>query len=153
MTEPPPAAPPWYAQGLHFSCLPGCRRCCVGAGVVWVTAAEIAALAAHLGLRGDEFERRCVKWWTDDRAILRDRRGEQCALLGEQGCTAYPARPRQCRAYPFWPEVLRSAAAWEQEARRCPGINSGAWHSAAEIEASLAEMEGPAAGAGPAPGG
>ena len=38
---------PWYQQGLKFHCL-GCGDCCTGEpGYVWVTKAEIAALAAR----------------------------------------------------------------------------------------------------------
>ena len=41
----------WYASGLRFTCEAGCGLCCTGApGFVWVTAEEIADIAARLGL-------------------------------------------------------------------------------------------------------
>ena len=42
---------PWYSDGLKFDCT-GCGDCCTGdPGYVWVSRAEIEALAAALGFR------------------------------------------------------------------------------------------------------
>ena len=49
-------AKPWYHEGLRFRCLE-CGRCCTGEpGYVWVTAAEIALLAAALQMEASAFE-------------------------------------------------------------------------------------------------
>ena len=143
MSDDPAGTPPWFACGLRFTCLPGCRRCCGGApGDVWVTDAERGALARQLGMEREEFERRYVRHYASGRASLRERYSGECVLLDEQGCSAYPVRPQQCRDYPFWPEVLASPLDWEAEKRRCPGLDQGALHSAPEIERILAtQME------------
>jgi Fe-S-cluster containining protein len=117
---------PWYQQGLKFSCT-GCGDCCTGApGYVWVTKAEIAALAAALSLPVEEFERQFVRS-VGMRKSLVEFDGGDCALFdGEtRQCRVYDARPRQCRTWPFWASNLSSTAAWEATAERCPGCNRG----------------------------
>jgi Fe-S-cluster containining protein len=135
-TEALPSALPttWWAGGLRFACLTGCRRCCRGEpGVVYVSEEEVTALSACLDRPRGRFEAECVRRISWKRRSLRERPDGDCVLLGEQGCRAYAARPRQCRSYPFWPEVLASPETWESEGRRCPGIGQGRLYDAAEI--------------------
>jgi Fe-S-cluster containining protein len=116
----------WYDEGLKFHCI-GCGDCCTGApGYVWVTKAEIAALAAALGLHVEEFERQFVRSVGVRKSLVEFSNGD-CALFdGEtRRCRVYDARPRQCRTWPFWPSNLSSPAAWERTAERCPGCNRG----------------------------
>jgi Fe-S-cluster containining protein len=128
---------PWYADGLRFACVRGCRRCCGGfPGYVWVTAEEMDCIADFMKIPRAEFRREYVRP-AGSRHSLRERAGYDCVLLGENGCTAYPVRPTQCRDYPFWPEVVRSREAWETEGRRCPGIGEGCTLSADEIAERL----------------
>jgi hypothetical protein len=131
---------PWFASGLRFECLRGCRRCCTGEpGVVWLSHAEVAALSAFLGIRVEEFLRANVRVFSTGKLSLAERANGDCVLLGPDGCTAYPVRPRQCRDYPFWREVLASPGAWEKEKSRCPGIGRGPMHQASAILKALEE--------------
>jgi uncharacterized protein len=129
---------PWYQQGLKFSCI-GCGACCTGApGYVWVTRAEIAALAAALGLPVEEFERQFVRSVGVRKSLVEFANGD-CALFdGEtRQCRVYDARPRQCRTWPFWSSNLTSPAAWETTAERCPGCNRGRRISLGKILSQL----------------
>ncbi|MCK6472939.1 MAG: YkgJ family cysteine cluster protein [Planctomycetes bacterium] len=136
------ATEPWFQDGVRFTCLSGCRRCCGGApGDVWVTEEEVAAIAKLLRRTVDDFERTFVRRYRDGRKTLKERANYDCVLLGEEGCTVYAARPRQCRDYPFWPEVMRSPLSWVREMSRCPGIGEGGLHEAPKI-ADLLRQQG-----------
>lgn len=134
---------PWYAEGLRFACVRGCRRCCGGfPGYVWVTDEEMDRIADFMHIPRDEFRREYVRP-AGRRYSLRERVDAHydCVLLGEQGCLAYPVRPQQCRDYPFWPEVVRSRESWEAEGKRCPGIGEGGALPAAHIDELLRAQE------------
>ena len=63
-------ADPWYQDGLRFTCT-RCGNCCTGApGYVWVTPAELEALAAHLG-EPVETVRAVYTWEEQGRRSLR----------------------------------------------------------------------------------
>lgn len=129
-----PSEAPWFAEGVRFSCVAGCRRCCGGApGDVWVTEDEIAAIAAFMKLSVEDFERSYVRRYASGKPSLRERRNHDCILLDEKGCSVYSARPKQCRDYPFWPEVMDTPFAWLAERNRCPGIGEGELHDAPKI--------------------
>lgn len=118
---------PWYRDGLRFECT-RCGRCCGGTpGFVWVTDAEIAALARRFGLSQAEFRHRYTRRVDGYGISLTETDDYDCVFLDhDQGlCTVYEDRPRQCRTYPFWGKVLASPATWELEAEQCPGIRQG----------------------------
>jgi hypothetical protein len=117
---------PWFSDGLRFACT-GCGGCCTGEpGYVWVTKAEIAALAAVVEVTVEEFERRYVRT-IGIRKSLVELAGGDCAFFDNQsrGCRVYDARPRQCRTWPFWASNLASPMDWVQTSERCPGCNIG----------------------------
>lgn len=125
---------PWYKSGVRFTCQPGCVRCCGGApGDVFVSRAEIDAIAAFMQVSVREFEDSFVRHYSSGRMSLTERRNGDCVLLNEKGCSVYAVRPQQCRDYPFWPEVMKSVFAWIKEAEKCPGINVGELHAAPKI--------------------
>jgi hypothetical protein len=137
----------WYAEGLRFSCT-RCGHCCTGEpGLIWVTDAEVAALAARLGLDEAAFRARYTqRVWSngEQRTTLRDRLagklGHACIFFQKgTGCTVYEQRPRQCRTWPFWRRILASPEAWAEEALACPGMNRGELHSAAEMDEVAAD--------------
>jgi Fe-S-cluster containining protein len=117
---------PWYHEGLRFRCL-ACGQCCTGApGHVWLRAAEIAALAAALGMEAPAFEAAFVRT-LGQRKSLTERDDGDCVLFDKatRRCTVYDARPAQCRTWPFWASNLRSPETWEETRQACPGTRRG----------------------------
>ena len=136
-----PKKPPWYVSGLAFECV-NCGRCCAGPeeGYVWITDAEIAAIAEHLGIPADQVRikycRRVRKRWS----LIEEPENNDCVFLAQQpdgsnACQIYPVRPMQCRTWPFWPANLASAHTWAEAQKRCMGINRGRLWFWEEIEA------------------
>lgn len=137
------AKPPWYANGLRFTCTQ-CGHCCTGdPGFTWLSDAEADALAARLGLDGEAFRRRYTRTvWRDGRAALSlTERGNGDCIFWRTGigCSVYDLRPQQCRTWPFWRRVVKSRAAWNEAARDCPGMDHGALHDAATIARTAVE--------------
>jgi Fe-S-cluster containining protein len=117
---------PWYSDGLKFDCT-GCGDCCTGdPGYVWVSRAEIEALAAELGLSVEQFEKQYVRRVGVCKSLIERANGD-CIFFDAdtRRCRVYERRPRQCRTWPFWPANLASPAAWQQTADRCRGCNGG----------------------------
>lgn len=116
----------WYRDGLRFQCT-GCGDCCTGApGYVWVDEEEIAALAAHLQVEVEEFERKYVRR-VGRRKSLIELAGGDCVFFDNQTrrCTVYSARPQQCRTWPFWESNLQTRRTWAETCRACPGCGQG----------------------------
>lgn len=132
---------PWYAAGLAFECVDGCGRCCRGpGGYVWLREAEAEAIAGALRMPLADFGKRYLRR-TAHGLALRDGRGGDCILLGEDGrCRVYGERPAQCRTFPWWQEVVESPESWNRWTSRCPGLNRGRKRPLAEIEAGLARQ-------------
>ena len=138
------------ASGLRFSCTQ-CGNCCSGPpGYVIVDDAEIAALAAEVGLSDASFrETYCQSTFMG--FSLKEKEspaGFDCVFLdrervpGRAVCSVYGARPAQCRAWPFWPALLRSPEGWSQGKRTCPGMGKGERHTPQEIRMVRATIEG-----------
>ena len=126
----------WFAGGIRFQCR-RCGTCCRGEpGYVWVKPAEIAALAAHLGMSRDEFAKRHVRR-EDHRLSLTERPNGDCSLWDGR-CTVYACRPAQCRNFPFWKHSMGSEAQFIAGARGCPGIGSGRVYGFEEVLAIVA---------------
>jgi Fe-S-cluster containining protein len=118
---------PWYKDGLRFTCT-GCGDCCTGApGYVWVTADEIAALAAEVGMAVGEFEKRYVRRIGVRKSLKERKKTYDCVFLDAETrkCQVYAARPRQCRTWPFWDSNIRTPEAWAQTCDVCPGSGTG----------------------------
>lgn len=127
---------PWYAEGLRFECT-RCAACCTGdPGHVWVTDAEVEALAAAKGMTVESFRERFLRE-VGDRSTINERPNGDCEMLNGKTCSAYEQRPDQCRTFPFWPEYVDSRDAWMEAARKCPGMNHGKLYACEEIEGSL----------------
>lgn len=125
MADNPPIA--WHSTGVHFRCLgPRCGDCCSGkkgTGYVWLSEAEMRAIAAQLGLALCQFTVRYVRQ-VGERYALVEKPNRDCIFYIEgKGCGVYDARPTQCRTYPFWQEVMKTPESWAQEAHHCPGVS------------------------------
>ncbi|MFB3890392.1 MAG: YkgJ family cysteine cluster protein [Phycisphaerae bacterium] len=135
--------PPWYAAGLAFECLQ-CGRCCAGPeeGYVWVSDAEITAIAAFLRITPEELRRTYLRRVSGRYTILEQKHSRDCMFLqpsqdgrSARRCAIYMVRPAQCRTWPFWRHNLTDPAAWSRAAARCPGINRGRLFAIDEIHA------------------
>ena len=132
----------WYSNGLRFECQ-RCGRCCTNRGpyaFVFLSEADVSALADHLGLGREVFlERHCTLH--GGRLTLRHDL-PRCEFQADDGaCTVYEARPQQCKSWPFWRENLQRET-WEREvAPLCPGVGQGRLHTAEEIEEIAAHDE------------
>jgi hypothetical protein len=117
---------PWYADGLPFACTQ-CGNCCTGApGVVWVTDAEIRAIAET---RGESYGDVLIHHTrlVGGRRSLKEFANGDCTFFDGQTrrCTIYSARPAQCRTWPFWPGNLVNREAWARVETVCPGATRG----------------------------
>ncbi len=132
----------WH-EGLCFSCT-SCGHCCRHEpGYVFLSRKDINALAGYFGLSAQEFINRwcrSVHMGIASRISLRETPNYDC-VFWDKGCSVYPVRPLQCRTYPFWAGNLGSRREWDEEARSCPGMNQGAWHSRSEIERAIKARE------------
>lgn len=125
--------PPWYKDGLRFTCTE-CGQCCTGKpGFVWLSNDEMNLIAAHLKIDSAEFR---AKYITNTHAgySLIERPNFDCILLVRRKCSVYEVRPKQCRTWPFWRQNLYSPQTWEGEARTCPGMGKGRLYTFVEIE-------------------
>jgi Fe-S-cluster containining protein len=121
----------FFDAGLSFECLQ-CGDCCIGApGTIYVSGAEIDAIADHLRLSQDAFRNRFLYPFKDSYSIREDRAGR--CLFYDGGCTIYDHRPHQCRTFPFWFGNLRSEKRWQTIAGQCPGIGRGRVYAREEI--------------------
>jgi Fe-S-cluster containining protein len=134
----PKEKPPWYQDGLAFTCT-RCGACCTGApGYVWVSPDEIRRLAEFRGETVEQFSAKFVRR-VGDRYSLIEKSGGDCIFWAKgAGCTVYPARPDQCIAWPFWPENVETPEDWEGVRSVCPGSGHGRLYTVSEIRSSLA---------------
>jgi uncharacterized protein len=126
---------PWYRDGLRFECT-GCGDCCSGEpGYVWVSDAEIAALATQLAMSVNDFQNQYVRQVGAEKSLV-ERPGGDCIFLDidSRKCTVYAARPVQCRTWPFWDSAIKRKKDWEETCRVCPGSGTGRLYNFEEIE-------------------
>ena len=132
---------PWYTDGLRFECSQ-CGDCCTGApGFVWVSQAEIDAIAEEVGMASEQFEETYVRK-IGARRSLREFPNGDCVFFDTEnkGCQVYGARPIQCRTWPFWDSNLKSEKSWKETCEECPGSGAGKVYSLEEIEGQRKQM-------------
>lgn len=81
-----------------------CGACCrIKDGIVRVSDAEIARIAAFLGMDEAEFIKRETEVAPDRKSlILKSRPDGSCAYLTEGNlCRINPVKPEKCRTFPF----------------------------------------------------
>src|SRR5262249_5550758 len=124
----------WFGDGLRFSCRQ-CGNCCRGPepGYVWVSDAEIAALAARLSMSVEQFGRTYLRR-VGARLSLVERANHDCVFWREgEGCAVYEPRPEQCRTFPFWKDITATRESWSRFSW-CRGKDDGRTYSLPEIE-------------------
>ncbi|HEX5052197.1 MAG TPA: YkgJ family cysteine cluster protein [Planctomycetota bacterium] len=110
---------------FRFACRRSGNCCSIPGGIVRVTAEDVAAIAAHLGLPVAAFSGLYLQPGHGDQRLLKEGLGGRCVFLkdGAQAeCAIHPVRPDRCRQWPFWPEVRDDPALRERVLRTCPGI-------------------------------
>lgn len=128
---------PWYKDGLRFRCTQ-CGHCCTGApGFVWVSVAEVAALAEFRGEPVAEFTGLYTRLAHRGRSLREQPNGDCVFYDRRAGCTVYQVRPRQCRTWPFWESNVETPADWERTCAHCPGSGQGELIPAEEITRRL----------------
>jgi Fe-S-cluster containining protein len=99
-------------------------RCCTGeSGYIYVTKAEIFAIAELLDMDVNEFG---VKYLFKNgyKYSLKENKIEdsyECVFYDREsnGCKIYMARPNQCKTFPFWDYFKTHVDELKEE---CPGI-------------------------------
>ena len=132
--------PPWYEDGLKFTCVADCAGCCTDHGdyaFVYLDRATERRIAQFLKLDLATFRKSYTELDEGHRVLRMD--SPDCPFLDEKRCSIYPVRPSQCRTFPFWEENLSSRKAWKKLAEFCPGIDSGEHHSLRVIRNVLDE--------------
>ena len=134
----------WYSEGLRFGCRQ-CGKCCGGEpGYVWVTDADIKAIAQELSIPKPEFERTFVRLVFGRKMTLGEKENGDCVLLEKKKkkCMVYESRPLQCRTWPFWEDNLQTPRDWKRAAKGCPGCNApdGKLYTLEEIEAQREQV-------------
>lgn len=123
----------WFSKGLKFECTK-CGDCCRGEpGYVWVSGAELVAIAGLIGWSLDVLEARFVRRVGDRMSICEKPNGDCAFWENGIGCRIYPVRPIQCRTFPFWKENISSRRQWDKLGTKCPGVGRGKVHRADDI--------------------
>ena len=107
---------------FRFTCRRSGNCCAIPGGIVRVTADELPAIAALLGMSPPAFASRYLQ---ADGERLVEGLGNRCVFLqegAEASCGIYPARPQKCREWPFWPELRSDPELVRLAQRTCPGI-------------------------------
>ena len=130
----------WYKDGLSFKCT-GCSHCCTGSpGVVWLEKKDLSNISSFLKISEQAFINSYTRQIGNRLSLKELLPYYDCIFLKDKKCFIYPVRPLQCRTYPFWPHILKDPKKWNEEASRCPGINSNnILISFEEIEKKLKE--------------
>ncbi|MBN1341389.1 MAG: YkgJ family cysteine cluster protein [Phycisphaerae bacterium] len=127
----------WYRKGLRFECTQ-CGQCCTGEpGYVWVTKEEHRRIARQLGFKDGQLPSKYIRR-VGFRHSLTERANGDCIFLKRNGSTAgceiYEVRPLQCRTWPFWKINTKSPDHWAAAALTCPGMDSGKFYDAGQID-------------------
>lgn len=78
-----------------------CANCCRWPGFVKIDEADIAALAAFLGVTEEEFIQKFTRLRQyRDGLALTDKPNGECVFLDGRECLVQAAKPRQCRGFP-----------------------------------------------------
>ena len=116
----------WWDQGVHFTCLPDCGKCCdEPGGIVFLSRNDAERIAKHFNLDLKEWIKNHCRTSHDGRFILESKPEDgRCIYLNkDKKCDIYEVKPSQCSAFPFWGENLISERSWSKTKQICPGID------------------------------
>ncbi len=117
--------PEWWTQGVMFTCLPDCGRCCDEPdGLVYLSRDDARRLAEHHEMEVKPWLEANCRQVYDGRWVLNSKEDKTCIYIrDDKGCDVHEAKPAQCRAYPFWGENMRNDASWRKTKQLCPGLD------------------------------
>ena len=104
-----------------------CGECCHGDKGILVAPAEIAQLAAFLGIAQAEVHRRFLVASPLGPQVGTHRGA--CVFLVDNRCRVHPVKPRICREWPFLQALLDHADEFEAAKEACPGLYPGSSHA------------------------
>lgn len=113
-----------------------CNVCCRGYGGTIVSEADIAAIAAFLGISPQRFKEDYCHV-SGKTVVIGQAPNGYCHFMAD-GCRIHPVKPRMCRAWPFIACVVKAPENWWQMASVCPGIRTG--FSEAEVAACVSRV-------------
>jgi len=102
-----------------------CRRCgdcCIGYGGTFVTDAQVASIADHIGMTPEGFVAEKCRL-SGGKPVFAQGEDGYCIFWDGQ-CTIYPVRSDMCRKWPFIESVLRDVTNWSIMAASCPGMRT-----------------------------
>ncbi len=99
-----------------------CGDCCRGFGGTYVSEADMARIAAFIGVDAADFRQRFCQP-SGRRWVLTQAASGYC-VFWDRLCTIHPVKPRMCRQWPFIRPVLRDPQNWRSMAASCPGMRS-----------------------------
>ncbi|MBT3971222.1 MAG: YkgJ family cysteine cluster protein [Euryarchaeota archaeon] len=117
----------WWSEGLNFTCLDECGKCCdEPGGIVYLSPDDAIRISSHHDLEVSKWLQRYCRRTLDGRWILNSRpKDDICIYLNRQKtCDIYEVKPTQCSAFPWWRENLRSEKSWNKTLGFCPGLTS-----------------------------
>ena len=116
----------WWSDGLQFTCIPDCGRCCNEPdGLVFLSTKDAMNLSEFHNMEvNDWIERDCTRH-RDGRIILKSNESDGICiyLLDDMSCSVYESKPIQCSAFPWWKENLKNEYTWQKIKKTCPGID------------------------------
>lgn len=119
--------PPWWMEGVAFSCQANCGKCCdEPGGIVYLSITDAERISKHHGMEVQEWLERDCRQTLDGRYVLKSREVDDVCIYLDQNkqCTIYTVRPQQCAAFPWWSENLATDRAWREVKETCPGLTA-----------------------------
>jgi Fe-S-cluster containining protein len=114
-----------YPYAFNSDACSSCQgRCCTGeSGYIYVTKAEIFAIAELLNMDVNEFGVKYLykKGYKYSLKEIKVDDSYECVFYDREsnGCKIYMARPTQCKTFPFWDYFKTHVDELKEE---CPGI-------------------------------
>lgn len=114
-----------YDYGFDPSKCAACEgKCCTGeSGFIWLTPAEMEAIAAFLKIEIEDFKSRYLRKIRYRYSLKERQVGEsfECIFFDTEAknCSIYPVRPSQCATFPFWDYFKNHI---DEVVEECPGI-------------------------------